>query len=451
MVDIENVFGDFYQNVKDRRQNVVKANSISIESSDSSLVHESLQTLPSGPQEEYLLQTQIRPLFGKEGVNNFPIGTHPDFVALEGTSETQHHYMCTMFVDIKGSTRLSLLYDLDSVFIFKNAVIQTCIEVVRSFDGHVHRLMGDAVMAFFGGSTKGKEDAIADAINCSITLRAILEESIKPWMTKQGLESKDFGFRVGCDFGNDEEVLWGSFGYRSVGEVSATGLPVDMASKLQSLAGKNQTMLGQGLLDFVYWPAKYSNIKERKRGQEKESLPIVVPNMSDSGGNLLNYNMRLLDYYKCIDFSALPLVFREKVAGSTVKHNPSIEFRCFVTSGNQRQEYISASCYLEPGHDLLFEVKATTRSRLAFPLKVVFKKTNHGPKTPEDERDIEQDGVVRYLQARKTSTYNSSIAPYSITELNEGTSYRGLHTMKCEVFDNNQSLIFRDVIGVMIK
>jgi hypothetical protein len=51
MVDIENVFGDFYQNVKDRRQNVVKANSISIESSDSSLVHESLQTLPSGPQD----------------------------------------------------------------------------------------------------------------------------------------------------------------------------------------------------------------------------------------------------------------------------------------------------------------------------------------------------------------------------------------------------------------
>ncbi|WP_201773481.1 hypothetical protein [Marinobacter similis] len=93
--------------------------------------------------------------------------------------------------------------------------------------------MGDAVMAFFGGRSTEKEDAVADAINCSITLRAILEGSIKPWMERQGLDAKDFGFRVGCDFGNDEEVLWGSFGYRNVGEVSATGLPVDMASKLQ--------------------------------------------------------------------------------------------------------------------------------------------------------------------------------------------------------------------------
>lgn len=418
---------------------------------ESRQLRDSVESLPAGPQEEFLLQSQIRPIFGKAGVNNSPIGTPPDFVSLEGTRTTKNQYTCTLFVDIKGSTRLSLLYPLEFVFVFKNAVIQTCVEIIRSFDGHVHRLMGDAVMAFFGGSTIEKEDSIADAINCSITLRAILEESIKPWMENKGLDSKDFGFRIGCDFGNDEEVLWGSFGYKNVGEVSATGLPVDMASKLQGLAGKNQTMLGQGLLDFVNWPEKYSDIKTRENAGNREILPVVIPNITDSDGNPLNYKMRQLSFNKSLEFSALPRSFREKIGGSPIKDHTEIDYKCFTVINYQKTEYISASKFLEPHLSLVFEVEARTNNRLSFPLKVIFKKTNHGAATPENERDIEQDGVVKYLQKQKISQYNKSFNPFSKVELSEATLYRGLHTMKCEVYDSNGVLQFRDWIGVMIK
>ena len=411
----------------------------------------SLQTLPAGPQEEFLLQMQIRPHFGKLGVNNSPIGTHPDFVDLEGTVATQNHYTCTLFVDIKGSTRLSVLYPLDFVFKFKNAVIQTCVEIIRSFDGHVHRLMGDAVMAFFGRSSTEKEDAVSDAINCSITLRAILEESIKPWMERQGLDAKDFGFRVGCDFGDDHEVLWGSFGYQNVGEVSATGLPVDMASRLQRLASKNQTMLGQGLLDFVNWPEKYSQIKTRDKGGVQENLPVVTPNLADNEGTPINYAMRQLSYSKSLEFSALPRSFREKITGGIVKDHSQIEFNCFTVINGEWSKYISASKFLEPNVSLAFEVEARTANRLNFPLKVVFKKTNHGRATPDEERDIEQEGVVKYLQKNRVSQYSKSIAPISKVKLDEVTLYRGLHTMKCEVYEASGTMLFRDWIGVMIR
>src|SRR5690554_4154938 len=420
-------------------------------SAESRQLSDSVESLPSGPQEEFLLQSQIRPIFGKTGVNDSPIGTPPDFVSLEGTRITKNHYTCTLFVDIKGSTRLSLLYPLDFVFIFKNAVIQTCVEIIRSFDGHVHRLMGDAVMAFFGGRSIDKEDSIADAINCSITLRAILEESIKPWMEKKGLDAKDFGFRVGCDFGNDEEVLWGSFGYKNVGEVSATNLPVDMASKLQGLAGKNQTMLGQGLLEFINWPEKYSDIKTRGNESSKESLPVVIPNITDSNGKPLNYKMRQLSFNKSLEFSALPRSFRESISGSPVKNNTEVSYKCFTVANNERVEYISASKFLDPHISLVFEVEARTNNRLNFPLKVIFKKTNHGVATPEAERDVEQDGVVKFLHKQRISQYNQSFFPFSKVELSEATLYRGLHTMKCEVYDSNDVLLFRDWIGVMIK
>lgn len=451
MANFERMFENFYDSVNNQSRAIAQAKSISMEAMDSHPVMEPMQSLPSGPQKEFLFQTQIRPYFGKEGVNTLPIGTHPDFIALEGTGMTQNHYTCTLFVDIKGSTRLSILYSLDFVFKFKNAVIQTCVEIIRSLDGHVHRLMGDAVMAFFGGSSTKKEDAVSDAINCSITLRAVLEESIKPWMEKQGLDSKDFGFRVGCDFGDDDEVLWGSFGYQNVGEVSATGLPVDMASKLQGLASKNQTMLGQGLLDFVDWPEKYSDIKTRDKGSVSKSLPVVTPNLTDNEGNPINYRMRQLSYFKSLEFSALPRSFRESITGCAVKDHSQLEYRCFTLIDGKRTKYISASRFLEPKVSLVFEVEAMTANRLNFPLKVVFKKTNHGKETPDSERDIEQDDQVKYIEKKCISPYNKSIESFSKIELNEATLYRGLHTMKCEIYEANGTLLFRDWIGVMIR
>lgn len=450
MSDLRRLFEDLYESVNE--QSVVAEFAEAAGMAKAVLTAESFDKLPTGPQDEYLLQHQIRPLFGKEGVNESPIGTHPDFIELEETDTgTRKHYICTLFVDIKGSTRLSLLYPLETVYQFKNAVIKACIETVRSFDGCVHRIMGDAVMAFFGGRDVAKEDAIADAVNCVVVLRAILEESIKPWMERNGIDAKDFGFRVGCDFGDDEEVLWGGFGYKNVGEVSATGLPVDMASKLQSLAGKNQAMLGQGLLDYINWPEKYSEIKKSTKDGSLVNLPVVTPNITNSDGVPINYQMRQLAYYKSLEFCALPRSFRQQIVGSNVIDNPAISYKCFTVDGDVKSEYISASRFLEKHTSLLFVVAANTRHRIVFPLKAVFKKTNHGTDTPEDERDIEQDGKVKHIKKAPISAYSKAPAPYARVELEEATLYRGLHTMKCEVFDASERLIFRDWIGVMIK
>jgi len=447
--DFNKLFDNMYDSEKKRRRH---GTAIKLLDGASYPMHEELETLPAGPQDEFFLQKFIRQFFGKEGVNATEIGTHPDFIDLEsGNGEIKYHYVCTIFVDIVGSTRLSLLYPLENVYLFKNAVIKTCIEVIRSFDGYVHRIMGDAVMAFFGGNHTSKENSIADSINCAVTLRAILEGNIKPWMIRNGMDEKDFGFRVGCDFGDDDKVLWGSFGYKHVGEVSAAGLSVDMASKLQGLANKNQTMLGQGLLDFVNWPEEYSNIKKKKKGETKEPLPVVSPNLTDSNGSPINYRMRLLDYYNCLRFSALPRKLRENIGKSGVIDNPAIHYTCYVKLNDGRYKYISASEFLEKNISLEFEVLVNTRTRISFPLKVVFTKTNHGPETPEEERDINYDPIIKYMHKKKTSKFNSSTPKFCKVTLNEATLYRSLHTMKCEIYDSNGHNIFRDWIGVMIK
>ena len=130
-LNFESLFDSTYRSLLTKKYQFQES-AAATESFNRAIVLDSSE-IPLAPQEQYELQRSIRPIFGKSGINTSPIGTHPNFISLENTDgDTQNHYTCTLFVDIKGSTRLSLLYPLEEVFTFKNAVIKTCIESVRA-------------------------------------------------------------------------------------------------------------------------------------------------------------------------------------------------------------------------------------------------------------------------------------------------------------------------------
>lgn len=182
------------------------------------------------PAEEHELQRQYRPLFGKTGINQAPIGCHPDFLYLQGSSQTEYHYVCSLFIDIKNSTRLSFLYPLETVALIKNSILKAASEIIRCLDGYVHRFMGDAVLAYFGNREDSVEDSIVNAINCAALLESLMTGTILPVLEDEGIKGSDLGFRIGLDYGPKEEVLWASYGYNEVNEVTATSFYVDVAS-----------------------------------------------------------------------------------------------------------------------------------------------------------------------------------------------------------------------------
>ncbi|MEG9622005.1 nucleotide-binding domain-containing protein [Pseudomonas guariconensis] len=399
--------------------------------------------LALGPQGEYILQENIRRYFDKPGINSTSIASHPDFEHLPATGGTVNQYVCTIFIDIKGSTRLSLYYDLEFIYKFKNAVLQTCIEIVRSFDGYVHRLMGDALMAFFGSNSTEKEQAVIDALNCSIMCKLMLENAIKPWLAKQkGFDTSNFGFRIGCNFGDDHEVLWGNYGYGLLGEVSPTGLPVDLAAKLQSLASKNEIMIGQGIIDFINWPEEFSQIKTVKQNGIFVEQKYVTPNYQKPDGSPLNYSMRILNYDKCLNYLPIDTSIKLRNSGNKSIPNTLIEFTCSAESdGGAMLEYASATKFLPKERSLIFKVSANNRGRLKFPLSVSLMKVNHGPDVPEDEK--ENDPVTKKI--------HKSSDLFSNWEHTETTRYRGIHTMECEIKDEDNHLIYRKKIAILIK
>jgi adenylate cyclase len=195
---------------------------------------------------QYQIQRVLRPRYGKTGFNAPAIGNHPDFEYLRDTKEIEYHPITTLFMDMEGSTQLSSRYDLPTVAKIKDTFIQSTIEVVKSFDGHIHRIMGDAVMAYFGNRSCKPEMGIIDGLNCAALLIQLTKHSVIPKLVEV-FGGTGFAIRVGLDHGVREDVLWSCYGYPGMCEITAQSFYVDIASKIQHCAGSNEIRIGESL------------------------------------------------------------------------------------------------------------------------------------------------------------------------------------------------------------
>lgn len=419
---------------------------------------ESLHLRPS-VSEQFKLQQSIRETFGKGSTLNFSsIADHPDFKGLVNGG-TKKHFITTIFIDIKGSTALSLKYpdNLELIYDFKNAVIKSCIEVIQAFDGHVHRIMGDAVLGFFGSSSVNRPQSILDCLNAASMLTVVLENNIKPWLQSRypNFDSRDFGFRVGCNFGDDKEILWANYGFGRVGEVSPTGLPVDLAAKLQGLANKNQIMMGQGLLEYFNFPDDFSKKKSVIKNGEKEYREFIYPDYTKADGKPLNYKMRLLKIHKYILGLPLQLGLKEFVTsdiGISEKIIPNEKFELSAEVKEERdsfKKYYSNSKVIKKNSRIKATLKAKNL-RLNDYYRVVFYKKNHSGFNNEEILNKYLEEEVVDFDVHVDSSYSLNyFMPTKVFE--RDCNFKGLHYIRCDVKNRNGDVIFRDYIYVPIE
>ena len=405
-----------------------------------------------GVDTEYSIQEQIRPVFGKAAVNTSAIGAHPDFGHLAGTSITERHHVCSLFLDIKNSTRLSFLYELDDVYWIKNLILRVASETVRAMDGHVHRFMGDALLAFFGSKNVLRDDSVVNAINCTSVLQATMERTIIPVLGEEGFDAQEIGFRVGLDYGGDHQVLWSSYGFSSVFEVTATSFYVDVAAKLQSMARKNAVMLGSNILEIMDFPDIFVQKKRVLENKEWKEIDTLNKTYMDRHGVQHKYRVRELkaDVYR--DLLPFPAEFKAKFPRARVVSYDGIEFKCYTKESNANYYYPSVSRVLEKEQGLDFRVTIDKRvyGKASFPLKVVFTKRNHGVEAKQDESEgefpvLDEEVIVEQKEWRQGFFAGRTV------NAREATRYRGLHTMEVKVFDSEKLIIFRDFIGVYIR
>lgn len=405
--------------------------------------------------QEHAIQKFIRPIFLKSNeYNQNPIGDHPDYSNLVKNGSFQKGYISTLFMDIVKSSRLNLLHDLEVACEIKNRILKTSIEVVRAFDGYPHRMMGDAMMAFFGDRNISKEQACINAINCACVLKYFIETFVVPQIDRQlsGKDSK-LGIRVGVDFGDDDSVIWGAFGYRSAYEITAHGVSVDLCSKLQGMADKNSIMLGRGVIDFLDFPDSFMKVKEKKsKDGAVKKIYHVLPNITDSNDQSINYKCRMIS--DKVYFDLLPLSPLEKGLMDEGSILNNILFLCeFSRDGHTWEEYKSVSFPLDKELKLRFSVYVPANFfNSVRKFDCVFSKTNHGAEAASNNRDIEPHVTYDVLTAENPTVIKNG-SPYKVAVRDERTKYRGIHEMRFEGGFNGSSIPgkYSNAIGVLIN
>lgn len=382
------------------------------------------------------LQDSLRPFFGKQGHKRPSIGGHPDYNDLKDTNQVQKGAITTLFVDMEGSTKLGLLHDLKDAFLFKDAIIRSTIDIVKAFDGHVHRLMGDAVMAYFGSKERSTEDGVVDGLNCAATLMAFYKEVVRPRLEDIGFSDAG-GIRVGLDYGSRSKVLWGSYGVQNMSEVTATSFHVDVAAKLQQNAGRNQIFIGQPLKEHLDFPTDLLKTPTRIRSGEKEADYYVRPNLTGPDGQSVNYRKYRLRWSRYLSWSPLQLLSKEYGQGPKPVHVKAL-LHDSVRGTYRNEQYAASSRSLEK--DLGIKFSFDPPEDISPPYTIITKVQNHGQEAQEDnacDRDPQSHSISDWRDQRNFGHW-------------ESTLYRGLHYLDFEIQKGN-TIHYSTRYGVYVR
>lgn len=381
------------------------------------------------------VKAELRKVFCKETEVNEAIGCHPDFDDLRLNDELRNGYAVTMFFDIAGSTKLGKTYPPDMVFNIKNTIIRYVIEIIQAFDGHVHRIMGDAVMAFFRSEVKSIEgkkiDSAIDAINAAVYILEFMEQVIRPELGDQGSEER-IGVRVGIDYAKDDEIVWGNYGVSGAFEVTATSYHVDVAAKLQQAADTDTIMIGENLKSLLglgteYLFTKCKLVKNEDGTEFKRYYRHVKPNYRVRGAQI-NYPQYVFD--SAAYFKFLPYGIESR----------SISVVLTATLNNvEKKFYCPCSESLDKGMSLNFHVTFSAPQGQSYTVKAI--KRNTGP---EAERNSA-------LKEEKKDRIMNFYAGQWHADISESTSYHGLHHMEIKIYDSYDKEVDKTIFSIFIS
>lgn len=141
-----------------------------------------------------------------------------------------------LFTDIIGFTRLTEDMEPREINMLLNQFFSRMTDIVFEYDGTLDKYIGDSLMAIFGAPLEKKDDA-ERAVSAALKMRQELLA-----MTENTSKGVKFSIRIGINTGH---VVAGNIGSPKRMEYTVIGTPVNIASRLESLAQPNQVIIGE--------------------------------------------------------------------------------------------------------------------------------------------------------------------------------------------------------------
>ena len=159
-------------------------------------------------------------------------------------SHAERYEMTMLFGDLRGFTKSAQHLAPDEVRNQCNDFLATATEVIHDNHGTVDKYMGDEVMAMFGAPYYYEDHAIK-ALNAGIEMQLRHRELMKKWAA-EGKTSLPLGVGI-----NTGEMVVGLVGSELRADFTVLGHPVNLASRLCSMAGGGDIWLGPGTFDLI--------------------------------------------------------------------------------------------------------------------------------------------------------------------------------------------------------
>ena len=156
----------------------------------------------------------------------------------------ERRIVTALFLDVVGSTALAEQMDPEDWTSIMNAAFDRFSPIVYRYEGTIARLLGDALLAFFGAPIAHEDDAVR-AIHTALELVAATEDYARAVKKDYGIE---FAVRIGLNTG---PVVVGSVGSDLKYEYTAMGDAVNLAARMQSAARPMTVLISENTHRFV--------------------------------------------------------------------------------------------------------------------------------------------------------------------------------------------------------
>ena len=166
---------------------------------------------------------------------------------LKKLEDDHEHRFVILCIDLIGSTKMSqTLSELENAKIIA-IFLQEMAAVVSNYNGYILKYVGDGLIAYFPEPNfLGMNDS---AVDCALGMKMVIEKALNPSLAKRKLPQ--LKFRIGIDSGHAVVKQIGESSTKK--QKDLTGLTINFATKIQSVASTNRIVLGETTLTNLYY------------------------------------------------------------------------------------------------------------------------------------------------------------------------------------------------------
>ena len=171
-----------------------------------------------------------------------------------------------LYAGLVGSTHMSTVLDLRDLAALLQLFMQEMTITAVKNHGYILKYVGDAVIVYFPIIDNNFSLASNNAISCALNMLLIVDQGINPVLEEFGFPKLQI--KIGIDSGENAIVEY-AFSIKS-SHVDIIGYPMNIASKITSLAKPNHVLIG-----IITYRRLDSNVEHRLRKLGLENIEYI--------------------------------------------------------------------------------------------------------------------------------------------------------------------------------